>query len=158
MPKLPIDRTDEPVTYANVTALFPTRSGKALWCELDGHWVCVPYSQICPGSAVTEKGDEGDLVISAWFAHIRRLPKTKCHHGFTHWHRMEDYVWCYGPFRHPPLKLMRSYKDPSDARADHEGYVVTDEEIPVRKCFDCGTRNKVLAEVCELCGRNLGGP
>jgi len=50
------------------------------------------------------------------------------------------------------LKLMRSYKDPSDPRADHEGYVVTDEEIPVRKCLKCGLRNKAFAKQCYHCG------
>jgi hypothetical protein len=50
---------------------------------------------------------------------------------------------------------MKTIRDPGHPGADHEGFVVTDEEIPVRRCSDCGMRNKTLAKACHHCGKNL---
>lgn len=51
-------------------------SDKALLCEIDGEEYWVPKSQIVDGGAVTaesEEGAEGDIVVTAWWAHERGL-------------------------------------------------------------------------------------
>ena len=56
----------EPFSIENVTCLQDT--DKAILVEIDGeeHWV--PQSQVDADSEVYQKGDEGKLVISHWFA------------------------------------------------------------------------------------------
>jgi len=43
-------------------------TGKALCCLIDGEEVWVPQSQVDEDSEVYEKGGEGSLVVSGWFA------------------------------------------------------------------------------------------
>ena len=53
------------------------------------------------------------------------------------------------------LRLMKTIRDPGHPGADHEGFVATEEEIPVRRCPDCGMRNKGLAKSCHHCGKDF---
>lgn len=49
---------------------------KALLCEIDGVEYWIPKSQIQDGGAIdgdAEEGAEGDIIVTAWWAHERRL-------------------------------------------------------------------------------------
>lgn len=133
--------------YGEVEGIRLTKSGKALWCYIDAERVLVPLSQIGADSEVQEGGDYGDLVITCWMAHKKNLPQTACEHGCIHWHRMADYVWCEGPFRHPMKKLIlvpdRDLKD-----------------VDILTCPNCGFVQKVprqwgLGSGIVICSRCL---
>lgn len=54
------------VSFLDVIALMATPL--ALLCNIDGEEIWIPYSQIDDDSEVSEVGDEGELVITEWFA------------------------------------------------------------------------------------------
>lgn len=64
-------RATEFVTIDDVTAL--RSSDKALLCVIDGEHLWVPQSQIADDSEVYERGHEGKLVVTHWWASERGL-------------------------------------------------------------------------------------
>lgn len=60
------------ITIPDVSAVHETE--KALLVEIEGDQYWVPKSQISDDSEVFEDGNEGDLVVSEWFADKNDLP------------------------------------------------------------------------------------
>lgn len=58
--------------FSHSRALKESKGG-ALLVEVEGSEVWIPSKLIDDKSEVWRKGDEGDLVISRWFAEIKEL-------------------------------------------------------------------------------------
>lgn len=67
------DDTEEPVRLDDCTILRESNSGDALQVDVAGDVDWFPKSQIVHDESITEVGEEGTLVITAWLAKQRGL-------------------------------------------------------------------------------------